>query len=97
MRAGINDEGLMQLFYEGLKEEVKDELYRLDRPATLDEYIEIAVRIDDRLYARKQQKKNDGRRTFNSGNGNKNGKNKKPAASISSGTHAGPIDVDAIQ
>ena len=96
LQAGINDEGLIQLFYKGLKEEVKDELYRLDRPATLDEYIEIAIQIDDRLYVRKQQKKNDRRRTINSSNSNKNGK-KKPAMSTSSGTYTGPIDIDAIQ
>ena len=41
----------------GLKEEVKDELYKVDRPETLDDYIVIAIRIDDRLYAWKQQRK----------------------------------------
>ena len=43
LQASINDEGLIQLFYKGLKEEVKDELYRLDRLATLDKYIEMAI------------------------------------------------------
>ena len=38
----------MQAFYEGLKEEVKDELYKVDRPDSLNEYIAIAIRIDDR-------------------------------------------------
>ena len=38
----------MQLFYDGLKDEVKDVLYEKDRPDTLDEYIAIAIRIDDR-------------------------------------------------
>ena len=47
----------MQLFYDSFKEEVKDELYRKDRPETLNEYIAIAIRIDDRLYACKQQRK----------------------------------------
>ena len=96
LQASINDEGLIQLFYKGLKEEVKDELYYLDRPAILDKYIEIAIQIDDRLYIQKQQKKNDRRYTFNSSNSNKNGK-KKPAISTSSGTYIGPIDIDAIQ
>jgi hypothetical protein len=41
----------MQLFYNGLKEEVKDELYKVDCPDSLDEYIGIAIRIDKRLYA----------------------------------------------
>ena len=50
LRAEINDEGLMQLFYDGLKEEVKDELYKVDRPETLDDYIAMAIRIDDRQF-----------------------------------------------
>ena len=45
------------MFYEGLKEEVKDELYKVNRPNTLDDYIAIAIRIDDRHYTRKQQRK----------------------------------------
>ena len=96
LQASINDEGLIQLFYKGLKEEVKDKLYRLDCSTTLDKYIEIAIQIDDRLYIQKQQKKNDRRYTFNSGNSSKNGK-KKPAMFILSGTYAGPIDINAIQ
>ncbi|PHH84727.1 hypothetical protein CDD83_1481 [Cordyceps sp. RAO-2017] len=52
-----DDEPLMSRFYEGLKEEVKDELYKEDRPNNLSDYIAMAVRIDDRQYARRQQKK----------------------------------------
>ncbi|KAG7293497.1 hypothetical protein NEMBOFW57_003549 [Staphylotrichum longicolle] len=55
--AEINEEGLIQLFYKGLKDEVKDELYKIDRPDTLNEYIAIAIRIDDRQYLHKQQRK----------------------------------------
>ena len=96
LQAGINDEGLIQLFYKGLKEEVKDELYYLDYPTILDKYIEIAIRIDNWLYIQKQQKKSDRQCTFNSGNSNKNGK-KKPTTSTSLGTYTGPIDINAIQ
>ena len=53
LRAEINDKGLMQLFYDGLKDKVKDVLYEKDRPDTLDKYIAIAIRIDDRQYSRK--------------------------------------------
>ena len=45
-----SEEGLIQTFYEGLKEEVKDELYKVDRLDSLDEYIAITIRIDDRQY-----------------------------------------------
>jgi hypothetical protein len=42
------------LFYNGFKEEVKDELYAKDRPDILDKYIAIAIRINNRIYSRKQ-------------------------------------------
>jgi hypothetical protein len=45
------------LFYNGLKEEVKDELYKVDRPNSLDEYIAKAIWINERLYTCKQQRK----------------------------------------
>ena len=40
--------GPITLFYNGLKEEVKDMLYDKDRLDTLDVYIAIAIRIDNR-------------------------------------------------
>jgi hypothetical protein len=43
------------LFYNGLKEDVKDELYKVDRLDLLDKYIGIAIWIDKRLYTWKQQ------------------------------------------
>ena len=95
LQASINDKGLIQLFYKGLKEEVKDKLYYLDYPTILDKYIEIAIQIDDYLYVQKQQKKNDRQCTFSSNN-SKNSK-KKATISTSSGTYIGPIDIDAIQ
>jgi hypothetical protein len=50
----------MQLFYNGLKEDVKDKLYKVDRLDLLDEYIGIAIRIDKRLYTWKQQRRGQG-------------------------------------
>jgi hypothetical protein len=100
IRAGINDAGLMQLFYDGLKEDVKDELYKEDRPATLDAYIARAIRIDDRLFARKQQKKGHGRLVVGTDNhqgSHANHGKKRQYKSTSYGTHAGPMDVDATQ
>ncbi|CRK29305.1 hypothetical protein BN1708_004964 [Verticillium longisporum] len=41
----------MARFYEGLKDAVKDDLIREDRPETLTEYIAMAVKIDDRYGA----------------------------------------------
>ncbi|KAK4173488.1 hypothetical protein QBC36DRAFT_313833 [Triangularia setosa] len=57
LRSEINDKGLIQLFYNGLKDEVKDELYREERPDTIDKYIAIAIRIDDRQFQRRMEKR----------------------------------------
>ncbi|AEO60856.1 hypothetical protein MYCTH_2129999 [Thermothelomyces thermophilus ATCC 42464] len=89
----LNDEALMQLFYNGLKEKVKDELYKYDRPETLDEYIAQAIRIDDRLYIREQQK----RGRINGTTVKANDKKKRAYVSTSYRTHPGAIDVDAAQ
>lgn len=51
------DEPLMAAFYQGLKDEGKDELYKEVRPDDLATYIAKAVRIDDRQYERCQKKK----------------------------------------
>ena len=44
----MDDEGLIYLFYNRLKEDIKDELYKEDRLDTLNEFIVKAIRIDDR-------------------------------------------------
>jgi hypothetical protein len=45
------------LFYRGLKEFVKDELSRIDHMETLQELSEAAIKIDNRAYERKIEKK----------------------------------------
>ncbi|RYP86989.1 hypothetical protein DL770_004838 [Monosporascus sp. CRB-9-2] len=85
---------LRQLFYDGLKEEVKDELYKLDRPDALDEYIAMTIRIDDRLYARKQQRKG---KSSPAQVYKANDRKKRQHASTSYGTYPGAMDVDATQ
>ena len=97
LRAEINDEGLMQMFYEGLKDEVKDELYKVDRPDELDEYIAMAIRIDDRLYSCKQQRRGKGSGSIMSGQYQANTKKQRRARTTAYGTHAGPMDVSANQ
>ncbi|AEO59431.1 hypothetical protein MYCTH_2128489 [Thermothelomyces thermophilus ATCC 42464] len=74
-------------------EKVKDELYKYDRPETLDEYIAQAIRIDDRLYAREQQK----RGRMNGTTVKANDKKKRAYVSTSYGTHPGAMDMDAAQ
>jgi len=51
------DKFLMVRFYQGLKDDVKDILVMEDRPGTLEAYIERAIRIDNSLYKRRQEKK----------------------------------------
>ncbi|KAF4470627.1 gag poly, partial [Fusarium albosuccineum] len=51
-----DDDALMDTYYRGLKEEVKDELYKADRPETLTEYIAMAIKIDERQYERRREK-----------------------------------------
>jgi len=46
----------MSLFYEGLKEVVKDELSKEDWPPTLMEFANKAIKIDIRQYTRRQEK-----------------------------------------
>ncbi|KAK2666615.1 hypothetical protein RAB80_017732 [Fusarium oxysporum f. sp. vasinfectum] len=54
-----DDEALMEIYYRGLKEEVKDELYLADRPeGGLTEYITMAIKIDERQYERRREKAN---------------------------------------
>ena len=53
----MDDDTYIWLFERGLKEEVKDELMRIDRPNELSKLIEIAVKYDNRLYERAQQRR----------------------------------------
>jgi len=57
LRLEWHDEPLMTAFYKGLKEEVKDELFKEDMLETLSEYVAMAVRIDNRQYQQCMQKK----------------------------------------
>lgn len=97
-----DDDVLMEIFYQGLKEEVKDELYKADRPDTLTEYITMAVKIDERQYERRREKAENQR----GGRGNnynpyypKNQDNRKNKNRVNTsyGTRAGPMELGAAQ
>ncbi|EXX79652.1 hypothetical protein RirG_003520 [Rhizophagus irregularis DAOM 197198w] len=51
-----SQEPLIEMFYQGLREEVKDDIYRIDRPELLDDFIEIVIKADNRLYERRQER-----------------------------------------
>jgi hypothetical protein len=98
-----DDDPLMSIFYNGLKEEVKDELYKEDTPDSLSDYIAMAVRIDTRQYERRKEKQG-------KGNGNwkhfqpkrqqktqaNHGRRRQPP-STQYGTHSGPMELDAMR
>ena len=47
-----NDEALCHLFYKGLKDAVKDDLTHRDRTDSLDDLIDLSIKLDNRLYER---------------------------------------------
>jgi len=51
-----DDAALTSQFYQGLKDNVKDDIVRGERPDTLQEMIATAVKIDNRLYERQLEK-----------------------------------------
>jgi hypothetical protein len=50
------DGALFPLFYRALNDEIKDELSKVERPASIDEYYKLAIGIDNRLYERRREK-----------------------------------------
>jgi len=84
-----DDEPLMVQYYKGLKDVVKDEISKEDRPEALGTYMERSIRIDNRLYERRLEQQNKGwtaqRRNFI--------RNKRHGTSY--GHHAGPMELDA--
>jgi hypothetical protein len=51
-RTDWNDEALTAQFYKGLKDAVKDDIVRGDRPRDLQAMISMAIKIDNRLFER---------------------------------------------
>jgi hypothetical protein len=80
-----DDEPLMVQFYKGLKDRVKDELIKEERPDTLGAYMERAIRIDNRLYEREQERRNKGWAP----------QHHKKRHGTSYGHHSGPMELDA--
>jgi hypothetical protein len=54
---GFNDEALRDQFYQGLSDHIKDVLaQQLVEPTTLNELVKLAIRIDNRLFERRQER-----------------------------------------
>lgn len=56
MRLDWTDSGLRAQYYRGLKDHIKDELSRADKPDTLEEMIKTATTIDERIQERQKEK-----------------------------------------
>lgn len=91
------DKPLMDKFYRGLKDDVKDELYKQDVPGRLTEYIEMAVRIDNRLYMRKMERQGKYYQKHHQHQKYAPNTSKRRNGSTAWGTHAGPMELDGTQ
>ncbi len=46
----------MELFYDRLRENVKDEIAKEDRPDTFDEFVSKIIKVDNRLFTRQLER-----------------------------------------
>lgn len=92
----VDDESLIDTFYRGLKDSVKDEIITQDRPGAFDEFAALAIKIDNRQFERRQEKK--GHYVPRGSKGHQNNKNQdqKPT-DTSHGTAPGPMSLDMIR
>lgn len=87
---GNDDDILVDMFYRGLKDEVKDEVIRIERPVSLSKYITEAVKIDNRQFERRMEKK--GQYAPRQQNKSNQGK-KRDNPPTSHGTAPGPMEL----
>ena len=102
-----DDDALMAAFYQGLRDDVKDELSREERPGELHVYISKAVKIRNRLYERLE--KMDGktanwtrhryeeRRQAPRHKYQPNSGKRREYRSTAFGTHPGAMDIDVAR
>ncbi|KAJ3464714.1 hypothetical protein MRS44_009500 [Fusarium solani] len=84
-------------FYRGLKEDVKDELCKIDKAMmTLDNYMETAVKIDNRNFARRQEKKGNYNHLQDKAK-NQSNQGQKRQPDTSHGTEPGPMNMGNVQ
>jgi len=86
-----DDDPLMVQFYKGLKNSVKDDLIKENRPDTLGAYMERAIRIDNRNYERRMEMRHEG--WVPKGAHPNRGKGGRPRTAWGQG--AGPMELDA--
>ncbi|RYP42434.1 hypothetical protein DL768_010343 [Monosporascus sp. mg162] len=89
------DDTLIDVFYKGLKDDVKDEIIKIERPSAFDKYIAKAVKIDNRQFERRQERRGQfaPRSKFQEANQGR----KRLTPSTSYGTQPGLMELGAIQ
>ena len=96
VKAGMVDGGdgdvLIDMFYKGLRDDVKDEAIKLNRDTSLENYMSQAIRIDNRLFERRQEKKGN----YALGGNKPNQGKKRNNPSTASGTHSGPVELGGV-
>ncbi|KAF5519208.1 Retrotransposon-derived protein PEG10 [Colletotrichum aenigma] len=110
-RLHMTDESKVFAFYQGLKDEVKDEMAKLETPPSFLAYVEHAIKVDNRLYERrkergeKRQNPNSGRKyqwqpqqKFNSQRNDNRPRNNwnNTRQSTAYGQHSGPMDLSMM-
>lgn len=95
-----DDSALRSQFYFGLKPAIKDELTHHERPSTLEELKALAIRVDNRLFERLQERRNE--RDMGTAVGNRNPRfNAPPLSSLppvsrTTTVEPVPMDIDAV-
>jgi hypothetical protein len=89
----------MDLLYKGLKEDVKDKVYKEDRPETLNEYMAMIVRINNQQYDRRKQKAAKNPRQGSTWACKHAPNQGRPQANgnASWGTHSGPMEIGVLK
>ncbi len=86
----------MELFYNRLRENVKDEIAKEDRPDTFDEFVSKIIKVDNRLYARQLER--GGKNLNHRANNLRYQPNvgRRQNGNTSYGTHLGPMELGNV-
>ena len=93
----LGETALMEYFYDGLREDVKDELSKADKPEEFNDYVEMAIKIDNRNYQRRLERGNKGGYLSKSHAPRANQRKPYRHRSTAYGSHSGPMDLDATR
>jgi hypothetical protein len=89
-----DEDSTMELLYDALREDVKDEIAKEDRPDTFDEFASKIIKIDNRLYARRLER--GGRNNFKTpARRYQPNTGRRRGGSTAYGVHPGPMELDA--